>query len=45
MPFISIVSGCYNEEDNVGELYERVTRTLREKLPEYEYEMIMIDNA
>jgi len=45
MPFLSIVSGCYNEEDNVDELYERVTKTLREKLPEYEYEMIMIDNA
>jgi len=45
MPFLSIISGCYNEEDNVDELYERVTTTLREQLPDYEYEMIMIDNA
>lgn len=45
MSLLSIVSGCYNEEANVNELYERVTRTLQDKLPEYDYEMIMIDNA
>lgn len=42
---ISLVSGCYNEEENVHELYERVTRVLQEKLPEYCYEFIIIDNA
>lgn len=45
MPFVSIVSGCYNEEDNVGELYERVCRVFREELPEYTFEFILIDNA
>src|SRR5258708_12129907 len=24
MPFISIVSGCYNEEENVDELYKQI---------------------
>ncbi|MGO9229794.1 MAG: glycosyltransferase family 2 protein [Bryobacteraceae bacterium] len=45
MPFVSIVSGCYNEEGNVRELYERVSRVFREELPEYTYEFICIDNA
>ena len=44
MPFISIVSGCFNEQDNVRELWERVSRTMADSLPEYTYEMILIDN-
>ncbi len=45
MPFISIVAGCFNEEDNVRELWERVTRVMARDLPEYAYEFILIDNA
>lgn len=45
MGFISIVSGCYNEEENVRELWERVTRVMAEQLPEYSYEFIIIDNC
>ncbi len=45
MPFLSIVSGCYNEEENVRELWERVTRIMADELPGYEYELILIDNA
>ena len=45
MPFISIVTGCYNEEDNVRELWERVTRVMRDELPGYTYEFLFIDNA
>ena len=41
---ISIVTGCYNEEDNVAELAERV-RAVLESIPGYEYEHIFIDNA
>jgi glycosyltransferase involved in cell wall biosynthesis len=41
---ISIVSGCYNEEENVAELCERV-RAVCEALPGYDYEHIFIDNA
>ena len=45
MPFVSVVTGCYNEAENVGELYERVCRVFREELPEYTFEFIFIDNA
>ncbi|MEI9974818.1 MAG: glycosyltransferase family 2 protein [Ignavibacteriota bacterium] len=45
MRFVSVVAGCYNEEGNVRELYERVCRVFREELPEYAFELILIDNA
>jgi len=41
---ISVVTGCFNEEENVTELYEQVKAVLIE-LPQYEYEHIFIDNA
>ena len=41
---ISIVTPCYNEELNVREIYGRM-RAVMEKLPEYRYEHIFIDNA
>src|SRR4051812_39103460 len=44
MKLISIVSACYNEEENVEEFINRV-RKVFESLPEYRYEIIMIDNA
>lgn len=40
---ISIVTPCYNEEDNVNELHCRISRTMA-TLP-YDYEHIFIDNA
>jgi glycosyltransferase involved in cell wall biosynthesis len=40
-----VVAGCYNEEENVRELYERVCRVFREELPDYAFEFILIDNA
>jgi glycosyltransferase involved in cell wall biosynthesis len=43
MPKISILAPCYNEEDNVDELYERVNAVMKEFA--YEYEFIFIDNA
>jgi glycosyltransferase involved in cell wall biosynthesis len=45
MSFISIVSGCFNEEENIDELYNRVTKVLHEQLPGDDYEIILIDNA
>lgn len=45
MPFISIVSGCYNEEGNVRELWERVSGVMAGQLPGYTYELIIIDNS
>ena len=44
MPLISIVSGCFNEEDNVEELHRRV-KAVFAALPQYSYEHIFIDNA
>jgi polyisoprenyl-phosphate glycosyltransferase len=41
---ISIVTACYNEEENVELLYQEVKKVF-EKLTDYEYEHIFIDNA
>jgi glycosyltransferase involved in cell wall biosynthesis len=41
---ISIVTPCYNEEGNVEELHARIVAVM-EKLPQYEFEHIYIDNA
>ena len=40
---ISIVTGCFNEEENVDELCERIAKVMA-TLP-YDYEHIFIDNA
>lgn len=44
MPLISVVTPCYNEEDNVAELH-RVIRDIFASLPGYDYEHIYIDNS
>lgn len=44
MKLISVVTGCFNEEDNVDELCARI-RLQFERLPAYDYEHILIDNA
>lgn len=44
MKFISIVSGCYNELGNIEDLVLRVA-AMMQKLPQYDYEQIIIDNA
>ncbi len=44
MKKISVVSGCYNEEENLQEFYERIVATFR-KLPDYRYEIILADNC
>lgn len=40
---ISIVTPCYNEVANVGELYSRICKAMKEV--SYEFEIIFIDNA
>ena len=45
MKILSIVTPCYNEEENVEELYQRVKNTMDTNLKNYEYEHIFIDNA
>jgi glycosyltransferase involved in cell wall biosynthesis len=44
MKTISIVSPCFNEEDNIEMLYERIKAVLV-NIPKYQYELIFIDNA
>jgi len=44
MRFISIVIACYNEEENVREVYEQVKQVF-DDLEDYTYEYIFIDNA
>ncbi|MDR0735677.1 MAG: glycosyltransferase family 2 protein [Zoogloeaceae bacterium] len=44
MKFISIVTPCYNEEENILPLVERI-RAVFAALPQYRYEHIFIDNA
>ncbi len=41
---ISIFTACYNEEDNVAELIKAVAREF-EKMPQYTYEHVFIDNS
>ena len=41
---ISVVTACYNEEENVEELYRQVKEQFS-RLPQYEYEHIFIDNC
>ncbi|MCC7194302.1 MAG: glycosyltransferase family 2 protein [Gemmatimonadaceae bacterium] len=43
-PLLSVVTSCYNEEENVRALYEAV-RDVMAKYPAYRYEHIFIDNA
>jgi polyisoprenyl-phosphate glycosyltransferase len=43
MKKISIVSGCYNEEGNLQELYDRLILVFKQ-LPKYDYEIIIADN-
>jgi glycosyltransferase involved in cell wall biosynthesis len=44
MKTISIITPCYNEEENVEELYHRV-RAVMLKVGRYSYEHIFIDNS
>ena len=44
LKLISIVSPCYNEQDNVEQLYVRLRDTLA-RFPQFRYEHIFIDNA
>jgi dolichol-phosphate mannosyltransferase len=41
---ISIISPCYNEVDNIEEIYHRV-KAVMSQYPQYEFEYLFIDNA
>ena len=44
MKKISILIPCYNEEENVGPISQAVVETMTRELPEYDYELVFIDN-
>ncbi len=44
MKKISLVTACYNEENNIPQLYNRVI-TVMNQLPHYDYELIFVDNV
>jgi len=41
---ISIAASCFNEEENIPLLHERIVEVFK-KHPQYDYEIIVIDNA
>ncbi len=45
MKRISIVTPCFNEEENVRPLYEEIKKVIASLGPGYDYEHIYIDNA
>jgi polyisoprenyl-phosphate glycosyltransferase len=45
MPLISIVTPCYNEQENVRLLLERIQSVFSGHFSQYDYEIIFIDNA
>jgi len=44
MKLISIVTACYNEEENIAEVYRQVKEVFK-RLANYRYEHLFIDNA
>lgn len=44
MKKISILIPCYNEEENVEPISQAVLETLERELPQYDYELVFIDN-
>lgn len=44
MSKISVMVPCYNEEENVREMAYALRDLFSEKLPEYDYELLFIDN-
>ncbi len=45
MKKISIMIPCYNEVENVVPISEAVVNTMTSSLPQYDYEIVFIDNA
>ena len=44
MKKLSVLIPCYNEEENVVPISEAVTGIIEKELPQYDYELIFIDN-
>lgn len=44
MKKISVLIPCYNEAENVGPISRAVTEILEKELPQFDYELVFIDN-
>lgn len=44
MKTVSVCIPCYNEEENVMAISEEIIKIFQEKLPDYNYELVFIDN-
>lgn len=44
MKKISVIIPCYNEENSIREMYERVIKVFNENLIQYNYEIIYVDD-
>lgn len=44
MKKISVTIPCWSEEKSVRQMYERLTKVFREQLPQYDYEIIYVDD-
>ena len=44
MKTVSILVPTYNEQENIELLYEEIIKVFGEKLPNYRYEIVFIDN-
>lgn len=45
MKKVSIMIPCYNEEENVVPMSEAIQNLFEQELPQYDYELLFIDNA
>lgn len=45
MKKITVVTACYNEEENIEEVYSQVREVFQQKLNRYAYEHLFIDNS
>ena len=45
MKKISVMIPCFNEEENVVDIGNAIENEIKEKLPEYDYEICYVDNA
>ncbi len=45
MKKISLMIPCFNENENVIPISEAVVQVMNDKLPQYDYELVFIDNA
>ena len=42
---ISVIVPCYNEKEALPVFYEEITRVMREEMPSFDYELLLIDDG